>query len=262
MSKESYYFTHDYNARHDKKISALVREFKSAGYGIFWCAAEMLHEEGGKMELDELTLSAISNDLNEDFDLVKKVIEKCVSTFKLFHILEGNILTGNRVNCNLNKRKEISKVRSESGTKGAIAKQLQANAEQKDAKERKGKERKRKEIKGKENDFIQMPLAVHFNGLPEMKVKAVIQLLKITKDANVSDGDVTGLWEVFKIQNLNGTKFYQNEDAVYSHFINWSKSQKESDWKGKGVSTGINHYQNEIEQKRKNFKSSVPEHER
>ena len=154
MAKDTYYFSHDYNARNDKKISALVRDYKSAGYGIYWCTAEMMHEEGGEMELDDLTISAIAKDLNEDFELVKLVIEKCIS-YKLFILVEDNILTANRVKRNLDKRKEISVIRSEAGKNGAIAKQKKANAkqmlanaeqeqasvQQNQAKERKGKER-------------------------------------------------------------------------------------------------------------------------
>lgn len=74
--------------------------------------------------------------------------------------------------------------------------------------------------------FIQMPLPENFNGLPEMKIGAVIQLLKITKQVDVTNAEVNGLWEIFKIQNLTGSKFYKDEDDVYSHFINWSKNHK------------------------------------
>jgi len=74
--------------------------------------------------------------------------------------------------------------------------------------------------------FINMPLPENFNGLPEIKIGSVIQLYKITKQVDLSTGDVKGLWEVFKEQNLTGKKYYQDEDAVYSHFINWAKNQK------------------------------------
>jgi len=74
--------------------------------------------------------------------------------------------------------------------------------------------------------FNTKPLPTDFNGLPEMKIGAVIELLKITKQVDVSNTQVTGLWNVFKIQNLSGEKYYKNEDEVYSHFINWSKTQK------------------------------------
>lgn len=74
--------------------------------------------------------------------------------------------------------------------------------------------------------FINKPMPENFNGLPEIKIGAVHQLLKITKNIDVSNEQIIGLWEVFKIQNLTGKKFYTDEDSVYSHFINWSKTQK------------------------------------
>lgn len=75
-------------------------------------------------------------------------------------------------------------------------------------------------------EFITKPLPENFNGLPEIKIGSVIQLFKITKQVDVSKEDISGLWEIFKIQNLTGKKFYPDEDAVYSHFINWTKTQK------------------------------------
>jgi hypothetical protein len=58
-----------------------------------------------------------------------------------------------------------------------------------------------------------------------LNVGAVIQLFKITKQIDISASDVNGLWDIFKIQNLTGNKFYKDKEAVYSHFINWSKMQ-------------------------------------
>ena len=83
-----------------------------------------------------------------------------------------------------------------------------------------------KEDKNDKEVFITMPTFEQFNGLPEMKVGAVIQLFQITKQTKVSKEDVNGFWNIFKIQNLTGNKFYKDEDAVYSHFINWVKTQR------------------------------------
>ena len=74
--------------------------------------------------------------------------------------------------------------------------------------------------------FINMAKSENFNGLPDIKSGSVIQLFKITKQTDVSNEDVNGLWSIFKTQNLNGKKYYEDEDAVYSHFINWCKTQK------------------------------------
>jgi len=90
--------------------------------------------------------------------------------------------------------------------------------------------------------FIQMPLPENFNGLPEIKKGSVIQLLKITKQIDVTDADVKGLWEVFKIQNLTGKKFYKDEDDVYSHFTNWAKNQKIEKHGANKQPTGTNRF--------------------
>lgn len=76
------------------------------------------------------------------------------------------------------------------------------------------------------NVFNKYPVSENFNGLPEIKIGAVQQLLKITKQTDASKEQISGLWEVFKIQTLTGKKFYADADDVYSHFINWSKTQK------------------------------------
>lgn len=146
MAKETYYFSHDYNARNDRKIAALVKKHKGSGYGVFWVVCEMIHEEGGKIEFDEITFGAVAKDLNEEVDLVRLVINDCVSEFKLFIIEEGFILSG-RASENLEKRQELSKSRANSGRLGAIARQNGT------------KERKGKEIKGVsfENNFAVFP---------------------------------------------------------------------------------------------------------
>lgn len=90
----------------------------------------------------------------------------------------------------------------------------------------KGREGKGKEIEGKGNVFNQKPVSTDFNGLPEINLGTASQLIKITQKVEISTDDLNGLWEIFKIQNLTGEKFYQTENDVYSHFLNWIKGQK------------------------------------
>jgi hypothetical protein len=80
-------------------------------------------------------------------------------------------------------------------------------------------------VKNPENGFNQKPKSTDFNGLPDMINGSVIQLFRITKQTDATKSDIDGLWEVFKVQTLTGKKFYADEDAVYSHFINWTKTQ-------------------------------------
>jgi len=131
---KSYYFSHDYNARNDRKIAPLVMEYKSSGYGIFWVTCEMMYEEGGELELDDITFSAIAKDLHEDISVVKSVIEKCIS-YKLF-LTDGKKLFSDRVTANLKKRQDISQKRK------TAAMQMHANVKQMHINKRKEKENK------------------------------------------------------------------------------------------------------------------------
>lgn len=162
MSKETYYFSHDYNARNDKKISALVRDFKSSGYGIFWAACEMMHEEGGALEFDDLTIDAIAKDINEESDLVKTILEKCVDKYKLF-TKQDILLQSSRVCRNLETKNDKKIVKAEAGRIGGIrsgesrrsaklAEAEQSTTSSNEPKERKVKESKVKESKVKEKE--------------------------------------------------------------------------------------------------------------
>jgi len=82
-----------------------------------------------------------------------------------------------------------------------------------------------KGVKGEKQKWEAMPLPENVGSLPEIKIGSAKQLLKITKQVDVSDKNLIGMWEVFKIQNLTGKKYYQDLEAVHSHFINWIKTQ-------------------------------------
>lgn len=88
-----------------------------------------------------------------------------------------------------------------------------------------GKDNKEIELKKNISSFNQKPFSKDFNGLPEIKIGAAKELVRIISRIDIQDKDVKDIWEVFKVQNLNGKKFYQDEDSVYSHFINWVKTQ-------------------------------------
>lgn len=61
--------------------------------------------------------------------------------------------------------------------------------------------------------------------LDEVKAGAVKQLFKISKNHHLTNEQLKTLWYVFKAQNFTGQKFYASPNDVYSHFINWSKTQ-------------------------------------
>lgn len=85
---------------------------------------------------------------------------------------------------------------------------------------------KEKAVKKEKKIFNNFPIPTDFNGLPEIRIGSIHELLKITRQLDISNERIIGMWEVFKIQNLTGNKHYQNEDSVYSYFTNWIKDKK------------------------------------
>ncbi len=69
-------------------------------------------------------------------------------------------------------------------------------------------------------------LATEIGDLPPVKIGATKELLSITKNFEATDQDIITLWEAFKVQNLNGEKYYKSESEVQSHFINWLQTKK------------------------------------
>lgn len=72
MKKETYYFSHDYNARNDIKLQNLLAGQGVAGIGVYWCIIEMLYEQGGTYPL---AYKSIAFTLRTDEELIRAVIE-------------------------------------------------------------------------------------------------------------------------------------------------------------------------------------------
>jgi hypothetical protein len=49
MADNSYYFSHDYNARSDPKIKKLLARHGVAGYGIYWAIIEDLYNNANAL---------------------------------------------------------------------------------------------------------------------------------------------------------------------------------------------------------------------
>jgi len=61
--------------------------------------------------------------------------------------------------------------------------------------------------------------------LPEIKAGCARELMALA-GTEATFPQVYSLWKNFKILHFTGKRFYQNEEDAYSHFINWSKTQK------------------------------------
>lgn len=156
MSKETFYFSHDYNARNDDKILELRANFGAEGYGLFWMIVESMaeNENGG---IKATLLGGLSLGYGVAKDTVCKLITHCLET-GLFYDNQG-VYYSKR----LLTHKEYRKSLSESGAAGAAKRWggYKGGNSTPNAKERKGKEIKGKEIKeplsnsasSVENDF-------------------------------------------------------------------------------------------------------------
>ena len=145
------YFSHDYNARNDFRITLLTEEFGMEGYGVFWALVEILHEaDDAQISTDQLTIRALSMQLKTDAGNLERIIRGCVE-YGLFYTTDTGI-TSKRVQANMAKRQDISKKRSEAA-KMSKSEQTEANAsktEQAEANEGKGEQIDPKEKKEKE----------------------------------------------------------------------------------------------------------------
>jgi len=163
--KDTFYFSHDRNARHDPKLIVLRSKYGYQGYGWYWAIVETLREqEDYKLNLkDKFTLSSLAIDLQETSDTISKFIKDCIKEFKLF-ASDGKNIWSDSLMLRMEKMNEIREKRREAGKRGGFAKHLAensqqmpedsvANANEKGSKVWQGKEKKVKENKKKGKGF-------------------------------------------------------------------------------------------------------------
>lgn len=72
--KKTYYFQHDYNARNDPKLQAVMIKYGLAGIGAFWCIVEMLYEQDGTLPIT--SIPSIAYTLHADEEMLKNIVCK------------------------------------------------------------------------------------------------------------------------------------------------------------------------------------------
>lgn len=104
--KDTFYFSHDCNARNDSKLQKLQMRHGMAGIGIYWCVVEMLYEDKGKISINEC--ERIAFELRTQCELVKSVI----NDFNLFVVNDDFFYSKsvlNRLNERQNKTEKAKK---------------------------------------------------------------------------------------------------------------------------------------------------------
>ncbi len=161
--KETYYFSHDYNATQDPKIMILLSECGLSGLALYWILIEILHQQPeSKISTDAYSgyLAFYGNFDNTNEQVLNKISQILVKTELLFE--QDGFIYSKRVLENKKQREIISEKRSLAGKRSAEIRQKATSVKQvstsvqhevnkgQQGKERKGKEIKGKEIKGKE----------------------------------------------------------------------------------------------------------------
>lgn len=98
--KDTFYFSHDYNARQDSKIKKLLAKHGLLGYGIFWSLIEDLYNNANALPTD---YDSIAYDLRTDKNLIKDIVEN----YDLF-VIDSNLFGSTSVQKRLEARNEKS----------------------------------------------------------------------------------------------------------------------------------------------------------
>lgn len=157
--KSSFYLKHDLDAREDDKMRSLLMKFGVRGYGIYWCIAEDIYRENGRLARD---YSALSWSYREPVKDIKSVVEN----FGLFYDSNGKIAS-RRVDRAIAERKEASEQARQAG-KASAAKRA-SNGRSTVAEP--GEERTGQE--GEDQDKTSAPSAVDLSKETKDAVKAV-----------------------------------------------------------------------------------------
>ena len=137
--KDTFYFSHDYNARTDPKIKRLMAKHGMTGYGIYWAIIEDLYNNANALQTD---CDCIAYDLRVDSEIIKSII----FDFDLFKI-DGEIFSSLSIQRRLDDRNEKSEKARKSAqyrwnNKTDNANAMRTQSDGNAIKERKGKERK------------------------------------------------------------------------------------------------------------------------
>jgi len=112
MEKQSYYFSHDSNARNDVKIIKLRRQLGLEGYGLYWCLIEMLRDAPeNKLPIDSI------DDIGFSLNISKEKVETVINNYGLFSVDESDFFS-QRLIRNMEQYNEVKGKLSAAGKKG------------------------------------------------------------------------------------------------------------------------------------------------
>lgn len=116
--KDTYWFPHDSNARHDPKIVAMISAFGMTGYGCYWFVVETLREQKDyRLDLNKkYIVNALSNDMKMEADEFTAFINCCVEC-ELFSKDDNGFLYCNTLNDRMKRFDSIKQKRMHAANK-------------------------------------------------------------------------------------------------------------------------------------------------
>lgn len=112
MEKQSYYFSHDSNARNDVKIIKLRRQLGLEGYGLYWCLIEMLRDAPDNRLPIEST-----DDIAFSLNISREKVDTVINNYGLFNV-DADHFFSERLIRNMEQYKDIKQRLSDAGKKG------------------------------------------------------------------------------------------------------------------------------------------------
>jgi|TARA_Y100000310_G_scaffold180473_1_gene180374 hypothetical protein len=156
MSKNTYFFKHDFNAYNDDKILDMRMDLGIEGYGAFWFLVEYLaNQKGYESEANYKRIGFGGG-------VCPSLLEKVINDYDLFVVVD-NLFYSKTLKARMTRLDDVKEKRREAGSKGgkmkANAKQMLskplANAKQTSSKvvanASRGEERRREEKREEEN---------------------------------------------------------------------------------------------------------------
>lgn len=240
MSKDAYFFSHDTNARHDPKISALKSDYGIEGYGRYWIIVEMLAEQKDyELTLNGWGIRAIATECQTDKDAIKKFIQDCINEYELFknndkHFWSESLKKrmkykdklrekkreagkkGAKVRWNKDKDKAEEKQSYSNANGSAIAK----NGKRNETKKNKTKETKKNEIK--ENEQLILDIFQKIDNYPfdfDKDLEFIRGLVEDYPDADLLKQ--AKRWKIYKLDNP--LKENQNPRSQFHYWIKHRK---------------------------------------
>lgn len=162
--KDSYYFPHDSNARHDPRISAMRCEYGNVSYGWYWILIEMMREQTDyRLRVNGRSTKVYAKELDCTEEEARRFIDDCMTSeddggLGLFET-DGTYFWSPALLRRMDHWEEVRAKRAEAGRQGGRPKkQMKSNCF---SNEKQKKAMKGKEIKESKEDKNIVPADRH-----------------------------------------------------------------------------------------------------